>query len=588
MQQRLLRTPPLEYDESLLGYVIRLTEANHYDNGSWVTNHARLNVNFSMGGWMRLNRDDTDLTSLETLTGLHHGTLESLKYQVARWKRTVRFQGISLSAAVMKLNCPKVCSACLRESNYCRRVWDLLSYTACPQHQVVLLDTCPGCRGRVSWARSRVSRCRCGFDLRNAPEVKVSQSKLKAARWISELCRSATERTTEEQNDEPLYQLGLGELCEALSLFAGHYLRVKHRVRMTAETANSACHEAVVHAFSALEEWPCRFEGFMKKCGIDRFGRPPEVRSLLALHRECREGALDFLTVAIEEFIENALSRYADQVCETPTFHKRFIPATVLAKYSVAGPRHLEWLLRSGRVRVYRKVRDGRDEVLIDLDSVDRYKEKLALCFTGAYAADSLGISVDDVTELVWHGCLTPVSGPSVDGLSEWRFCRDEPGWLLGAVTTKVPAKTEGDQREWLYGGEVLSLLKKYKISVGRFVRDVVDGKPAPQCKSRGRGLAMFAFSKKEIAEYVLAKTGEKISVNENSTPTFRQLARTLEKMKERNDSVYQRGISRRDETDDSIWANVSDLARIALLVFSRAQASGSFDTNIAITGLPT
>ncbi len=55
MKQRLLRTPPPECDESLLGYVIRLTEANHYDNASWVTSLAGLNVSFSLRSWKVLN-----------------------------------------------------------------------------------------------------------------------------------------------------------------------------------------------------------------------------------------------------------------------------------------------------------------------------------------------------------------------------------------------------------------------------------------------------------------------------------------------------------------------------------------------------
>lgn len=572
MQQRLLRTPPLEYDESLLGYVIRLTEANHYDNASWVTNLARLNVNFSTGGWMILNRDDTDLTSLETLAGLRRSTLERLKYQVAKRGRTVRFQGVSLSVDMMKLSRPKVCPACLRESNYCRRVWDLLPFTACPRHEVVLLDTCPRCCGRVSWARSRVSRCRCGFDWRDALEVKASPAGLKMAQRISELCRDATGLMAEEGVNEPLYQLDLHELCEALSLFACHYLRLKEGVHMTAETKNSTCHEAFVYAFSALEEWPRGFEEFMEKYGLSIAGRPPEFGAILQFHRRCRKGTLDFITIAIEEFIENASSPYADVLCQTQTLHKRFIPATELTMYSIAGPRHLEWLLRSGRVRVYRKARNGSDEVLIDLDSVVRYKEKLALCFTSIDAAKSLGISVDDVTALVWHGCLTPVSGASVDGLSEWRFDCDETERLLGKVGANVLVETDGEGGEFVFGGDVLSLLRRNKISVGRFVRNVVDGKPVPRLKSEGNGLTRFAFSKKEIDEYISAQTAVKIGAEETSTPNFRQLARTLEKLMERNKGAYLRGLSCQDKIADCNWVSVKDLANIAISVFSRPE----------------
>lgn len=117
--RRLLKTPPPMDDENLLGYLIRLAEANHYDSVSWVTNHAGLKFNFTRGR-MILNRAGTDLSRLEELAGLRVGTLEPLKRQVMWWKPTFNFHGECLSAGLMKLSRPKVCPACLRESNYCR------------------------------------------------------------------------------------------------------------------------------------------------------------------------------------------------------------------------------------------------------------------------------------------------------------------------------------------------------------------------------------------------------------------------------------------------------------------------------------
>lgn len=574
VQQRLLRTPPPECDESLLGYVLRLTEANHYDNASWVTNLAGINVNFSTGGWLILNRDDTDLTALEAITGLRPGTLESLKYQVAGWKRDVSFQGVSLSADVMNLSCPKVCPACLQETNHCRRVWDLLPYTACSLHEVFLINICPSCHRRLSWARRMVSCCRCGADWRNAPKVRANSLDLKASRRIGELCRTETVRATEQGDNEPLYQLDLSELCEALLLFACYYSILKSGMPLTTETRHTADHEAFSHAFSALEEWPHGFEGFMEKFGLSPAGRYPKVGPIFQLHRRARKGKLDFITITLEEYIENAFAPYEEVLNQTQKLHKRFIPVTELALYSAAGPRHLEWLLHSGRVRVCKKTWNGRDEMLVDLDSVARYKERLALCFTSADAAEHLGISVDEVGELVWYGCLTPVSGPSVDGFSEWRFYGDESERLLEAVDAKVLAETDNERCGRLLGEEVLSLLRRHKISVGRFIRDVLGGNPTPRSKGSVKGLPKFTFGMKEIAEYVFAKTGKKICAKETSNHTLRQLARTLEKMKEQNDNVYQRGAARRDENGDESWVSSSDLVRIAVYALSKAESN--------------
>lgn len=419
-----------------------------------------------------------------------------------------------------------------------------------------------------------MSRCRCGFDWRDSPEVRASPAGLKAVRRISELCRSVTVCATEGGGEEQLYKLGLSELCETLALFAGHYLSRKNGAQVPGEIENSVCHEAVMYAFSALEEWPRGFEEFMGIYGLGTADGPPNVEPMLQLHSQCRDGTLDFLTIAIEELIENALSRHGDQIYLSPPLIKRFIPVMEYLASSAAGPRNVGWLLRNGQVRVHRVRRNGREEVLIDSNSLARYKEKLALCFTGIDVAECLRVDVDDVNELVWHGCLSPVSGPSVDELPAWRFSRNEPRRLLEAVRSQVMAETEGDQRRLIFGERTLTLLRKHKISVGRFVRDVLNGKLTPRFEGMAGGLNAFAFGKKEIVEYVFSKTGEVIIANEKSPPTFRQLARTLEKMRERNNNAYPRGLSRPDETGDLIWASGSDLARVARWVFRKVESN--------------
>jgi hypothetical protein len=574
MKQKLLRAPPPECDESLLGYVIRLTEANHYDNASWVTSLAGLNVSFSLGGWKVLNRDDTDLTSLETLAGLSPGTLEAMKYQVLRYVPAVRFQGTLLLSSVVRLKHPKVCPACLRESNHCRRMWDLLPYTACPVHEAVLLDTCPGCYGRVSWVRSKVGSCRCGFDWRDAPGIKASPSGLRVARRIDELCRGATDCMTEDKGEAQLCQLSLDELCRALSIFAEHYQRMKKREWLLDKLENLACHEAFGYAFSILEDWPGRFEEFMEEYWRSISEKLPKFRPFIALHEQFRDGTLDFITIAIEEFVDNLLSQNEGWLYGLPTLHKRFIPVENIGRYVHAGPVHLRQLLQSGQVRTHRREHNnGRNGLLADLNSVIRYGAKLASCNTGGMVAGHLGIGDDDVLELVQYGSLVPVSGPSVDGFYDWRFSHEEPKKLLEAVGAKILDKTAGNQREQMFWREVCSLLREHNISVGRFVSDVLDGKLAPLSKCRSRGLTMFTFDKREITDYVFAITRVKNSASEYSVLVFRQLARALGRMKERNDRVHLRGVSNEKEPCDWSYVTVSALARVARQILKKVES---------------
>jgi hypothetical protein len=308
--------------------------------------------------------------------------------------------------------------------------------------------------------------------------------------------------------------------------------------------------------------------------GLEKEGGSIDSTSIIRMHRQCKDGALDFMTVALEEFIEDAWSRYADVMSSMRTLSRRFIRAGELNRHLTVCPGRVNGLVRRGLIRAYMKANDGGDEMLIDLKSIDRLKEKLKLLLTGDFVAGLLGIDTDGLIELVRRGCLQLASGPSVDGLSNWRFDIDEPERLLGNIAARIPATRDHNRGELIAWNEVFQLLKKHKISLGRFVHDVLVAGPVPLSASDGRGLARFSFSNEEIGGYIFAYTDIKIGVEENSTPDFKRLARYLEVMMRRNGCMYPRGLPRQDKEGGYNCVSINDLTRLAMSVFRRAQLS--------------
>lgn len=565
--QRLLMTPHPKPDESLVGYVVRLAEANYYESMTWVTDLAGLRSSYRAGHWMSLNRAATDLSRLEMLTGNNRGSFDPLRYGLGRYERTVSIGVAELPASVVKFRRPKVCPACLREANYCRKVWDLLPYTACHAHGGVLLDICPGCGVRVSWGRSMVSRCRCGFDWRGVPKVRASQGALKASQRISELCSHGDLEVGDDK--EPLYRLGLADFCEALTVIAYHYLRMKGGKWLTANSENSECHEAFSCACSALEGWPQRFKKFLHKYGLGNAGGVPEFMPILELHRLCKAGDLNFMTVALEDFIEEAASRHDEVLTGARTFSKRFITVRESGRYFNVSPTHVEALIRCGQIHVFRGEKGTTDEILIDLYSAAKFKEKLDSSLTSINVGRRLGVSIADVADLVRHGCLRPMSGPTVDGMPAWRFDQDEPDRLLGKIGARIVVGTEPGESNLVTWGEVLRVLVRHKISVGRFVRDVLDRTLAP-CFERPRdGLTGFGFGRMEINDYICSVTPPKIGAETKSPFDFGLLARALERRREENERFNSRGPLRED--DIVSWINAYDIVRIANCVLYQA-----------------
>lgn len=128
-----------------MGYVLRLTEENCYDTPSWIFDLADLKGPVKWGGWPTFYQPTFNQAAL----GLTRSELDTLRYGDGPPPRTVVFSHQPISVDFVRFSAPKLCPECLRQANYYRRFWDLLPVTACPEHEVLLIDSCQGCGGRT-------------------------------------------------------------------------------------------------------------------------------------------------------------------------------------------------------------------------------------------------------------------------------------------------------------------------------------------------------------------------------------------------------------------------------------------------------
>jgi hypothetical protein len=128
--RRLLRTPAPRPGESFPGYLLRLAQENSYDSLRWIPEQAGLTVDPTRGQWADLWTPGLHITQLYEMTGLSQVELESLRKLLA-------------PDCLMRWKAPKVCPPCLTEESWRRKAWDVLPFTACPLHRIVLVDSCP-------------------------------------------------------------------------------------------------------------------------------------------------------------------------------------------------------------------------------------------------------------------------------------------------------------------------------------------------------------------------------------------------------------------------------------------------------------
>lgn len=148
----LLSRPDWHSNESAVGYLIRLSEANGYRHPRHLLHMAK----FKEGGkvvrafieWM-LDHDDQPAS----LIGVSAEDVQRSDADRGRHRLNVRY----LSAEKARY-----CPICLEESNYWRVEWDHAFCIHCPRHRVWLLNNCNDCGRQIQAWRSALGRCRCG------------------------------------------------------------------------------------------------------------------------------------------------------------------------------------------------------------------------------------------------------------------------------------------------------------------------------------------------------------------------------------------------------------------------------------------
>jgi hypothetical protein len=437
----LLRTDCPRADESFWSYIIRLAELNDYPNCHWILNLAGNQNENDVSEPSIVFRGDFDLSILARLSGVEISKLISLTYppegkpdsQFKQW-----FAGSIIPRNLIRLSNPMICAACLRESNYCRRLWDLVPLTACPNHGCLLIHECPKCSNQITWARKRVSICRCGFDWREITQTTLKDTELEVARHLYNLCdlKLVKGMTFRRAICSPVLDLDLADFSTAVIFIAGQYSGegAGTGMRVVSASRYSALHMILNKAFLVFTDWPNQFYQFLDGLierhradtlspGIERvFGR---FRN--QLHRHLSSGVFDFMRIAYEEYLKchwsggpGSRSRFR----KTSETGGRYITKTdAIFRLGLYGST-MDELISTGKLSYIIKKEGVRRLCLIEVSSLENVRHELPDSIPLSNAAKMLCISVNQVLALAEGGYLIPLRGPDIDGYRTWVFSR--------------------------------------------------------------------------------------------------------------------------------------------------------------------
>jgi hypothetical protein len=268
----LVRTPHHRPTESLLGYVLRISEANGYDTPWHVVAHAGiLRGEMTTAGF--------PVQKLAAILGRSPDDLNDISYSGLDENEDREFRllghtlGKGLNSEPLRLTKPVICPQCIVEHGYIDAFFDLSVGVACPFHRCQLVASCPCCGESLNWFRPGLLTCKCGASFADVLTKPVSPDLANLMAVIWDKLHGTSLDDLPKGTNLPARQLAgvpLRRLLGKLPDLGGFQIR-SHG----ATSCDSTPIELLDSAAQILANWPNGYHDFLDRTALVNSGSAP-------------------------------------------------------------------------------------------------------------------------------------------------------------------------------------------------------------------------------------------------------------------------------------------------------------------------
>lgn len=514
-------------DETLMGFVLRVAARNCYETPSYLLQLSRLGNEQFVRNCSFVFGQPSDFTLLAYLTGTETAELAALGFPPATPGNPTTeylFFASPIGKYFIRTVHNKICPACLQESNYSRKTWDLAGVTACPTHKLLLLDQCQNCKRHITWNRKGVNICSCEFDFRDSDSPTVAESDILLAKHIYRLCGlSPFEAGSKEVANNPLTRLPLRDFLSLIFFVAGQYqntLDTKGRNTATRQR-NAEVHSLLTKAFSVFEDWPHNYFEFLawrqqhdandSRGAVLHSGLLKDFGSFYrGLYCQYKTAQYDFLRVAFSGYLSqrwrggyiSALNRHT--AVSSDLEDKRFMTRNEARRALKISRRRLDRFIEVGRLKAVVKRQSRRRLFLVDAEDVKSLKRELEHSLSLQEVRKRLGIERQTFQRLVRHGIVEALGEADKHASKSPRFDEGVVEDLFDKIRAFIlrPA--------FALAGDELSLTATHNrlkmsapdLSLAGLIAAVIRGEIRPCGEIDDAGISRFLFNRGAIEAY--------------------------------------------------------------------------------------
>jgi hypothetical protein len=526
---RLLRGSEPKQDESFLGFILRLCELNGYSDPSWIFEIANLSIKTGSRLNWQPHQITSNLRALSYVTKSSEKLLSDLFYSPLD-DTFSNYYGHVLPRDVIHLNNPKVCPSCISEFGYIRGEWDLSIVTCCRVHARLLVNSCPSCKKSLSWVRSRMNFCKCGYDLMG---VKIDSVPVEET-LLSKIVNEKILAQNSSIQDLFIAMLSLDEIINIVKLFSHDFEKFEPHNRGCLTKLFSkdiiSMHARIRNAFSLLRNWPSNFHEFLKSTKFAMYRK--YGRHSFGLHRQFGKFYVlavpyfqkyDFLKKAFEDYLkQNFQDGYISRlkIARLPISDSKYLGQEEAASILCVKPPQIRALLNTGLLSGHIKSSGKRHFVQIEKASIERlianheaYSTLNVRVNTNllnlTHAAKYAGICADAFKNLVKSNLISEVvSTPRK------LYSKKDIETMTSQIRAKISDCTSIQDDEVTSFFQTVQMVFPLNYGASDIIKAIFDNGISPIGEIPGKGISGFIFSKRHIQVFIRNQIERRKSCN--------------------------------------------------------------------------